>query len=449
MTSGSRGEVGVAPPPRPRLARPPLRTGASEDLELLSALGELVGAHPHALALVDVLALLPAQLPLPAARARQTAATKLWLDLAAARSPQCLLWTDARASRRTGDGRRLRGAFGGRRRACERLLPLAAAAAAQLRRSATSLEPAMLACRGAPRSPPRRPRPPARPSLLAFFPLAAALLLLAAPCTAHMELSSPPAIYSKSDPQTAEANKDYSMTSPLEKDGSNWPAKGRATKDIVDGIEPVATLVAGDDFSWDLAGTATHNGSVSSSSSLGFAPPFAHELTRSLAHALRGSCQVGVSYDYMETQVVIASWIGDCPLKKCVARAALDLPVLSRADSHDCAQAVHVQGPRGAAWVLQVCVLFISLRARRPQLARTGLRLDRRQELTLPPPQQASSSGPGSTRRATARCTRTCVPLFPPLVVLAARSLPLLARRRPSSRSAAPRPRSRARRRSV
>ncbi|GAA5854524.1 hypothetical protein JCM9279_000828 [Rhodotorula babjevae] len=104
-----------------------------------------------------------------------------------------------------------------------------------------------------------------------------------------MELSSPPAIYSKSDPQTAEANKDYSMTSPLEKDGSNWPAKGRATKDIVDGIEPVATLVAGDDFSWDLAGTATHNG---------------------------GSCQVGVSYDYMETQVVIASWIGDCPLKK-------------------------------------------------------------------------------------------------------------------------------------
>ena len=88
-----------------------------------------------------------------------------------------------------------------------------------------------------------------------------------------MELSSPPAIYSKLDPQTAEANEDYSMTSPLEKDGSNWPAKGRATKDIVAGIEPVATLVAGDDFSWDLAGTATHNGSVSSSSSLDFAPP--------------------------------------------------------------------------------------------------------------------------------------------------------------------------------
>ena len=307
----------------------------------------------------------------------------------------------------------------------------------------------MLACRGAPRSSPRRPRPPARPSLLTFFPLAAALLLLAAPCTAHMELSSPPAIYSKLDPQTAEANKDYSMTSPLEKDGSNWPAKGRATKDIVAGIEPVATLVAGDDFSWDLAGTATHNGSVSSSSSLGFAPPFAHMLTRSLAHARRGSCQVGISYDYMETQVVIASWIGDCPLKKCVARAALDSPFLSRADSHDCAQAVHVQGPRRAAWVLQVCVLFIPLRARRPQLARTGLRLDRRQELTLPPPQQASSSGPGSTRRATARCTRTCVPLFPPLVVLAVRSLPLLARRRPSSRSAAPRPLSRARRRSA
>lgn len=40
---------------------------------------------------------------------------------------------------------------------------------------------------------------------------------------------------------------------------------------------------------------------------------------RPLAKRRRGSCQVGVSYDYMATQVVIASWIGDCPLKKCAA----------------------------------------------------------------------------------------------------------------------------------
>ncbi|BGP37141.1 hypothetical protein JCM10449v2_001045 [Rhodotorula kratochvilovae] len=114
-----------------------------------------------------------------------------------------------------------------------------------------------------------------------------------------MEMSSPYAIYSKSDPQTAETNKDYSMTAPLDKGGSDWPAKGRATKEIVDATDVVATLVAGEDFSWDLAGTATHNG---------------------------GSCQVGVSYDYMETQVVIASWIGDCPLKKPYTFKVPDIP---------------------------------------------------------------------------------------------------------------------------
>ncbi|GAA5821203.1 hypothetical protein JCM3770_005250 [Rhodotorula araucariae] len=114
-----------------------------------------------------------------------------------------------------------------------------------------------------------------------------------------MEMSSPYPIYSKLDPQTPESNKDYSMTAPLAKDGSNWPAKGRATKDIVDSIDVVATLVAGEDFSWDLAGTATHNG---------------------------GSCQVGVSYDYMETQVVLASWIGGCPMKKPYTFKVPDIP---------------------------------------------------------------------------------------------------------------------------
>ncbi|GJN87905.1 hypothetical protein Rhopal_000860-T1 [Rhodotorula paludigena] len=115
------------------------------------------------------------------------------------------------------------------------------------------------------------------------------LLASASTAKAHMELNSPYAIKSQFNKANVEPNIDWSMTSPLALDGSNWPAKGYATSATVDALEPVATLEAGKEFSWDLAGTATHNG---------------------------GSCQVGVSYDYMETQVVIASWIGQCPLEK-------------------------------------------------------------------------------------------------------------------------------------
>lgn len=52
----------------------------------------------------------------------------------------------------------------------------------------------------------------------------------------------------------------YSMTSPLAKDGSDFPAKKFVTAEALASYKPVATLVAGQEFSWDLAGTATHNG---------------------------------------------------------------------------------------------------------------------------------------------------------------------------------------------
>ncbi|KWU45637.1 hypothetical protein RHOSPDRAFT_32559 [Rhodotorula sp. JG-1b] len=116
---------------------------------------------------------------------------------------------------------------------------------------------------------------------------------------AHMQLVLPPAINSKSDPQTVEANIDYSMTAPLNKDGSNFPAKKYATKAKLDSLKPVATLVAGQEFSWGLGGTATHNG---------------------------GSCQIAISYDMMETMVVIASWIGGCPLSHPYKFKVPDIP---------------------------------------------------------------------------------------------------------------------------
>uniref|UniRef100_A0A0K3CI17 FGENESH: predicted gene_8.329 protein n=1 Tax=Rhodotorula toruloides TaxID=5286 RepID=A0A0K3CI17_RHOTO len=130
--------------------------------------------------------------------------------------------------------------------------------------------------------------PEQRPSLRWL----ALLLLLAPAAHAHMELVSPYAMWSKSDPQVTEDQKgshnSYSMTSPLKKDGSDFPGKKFVTAEALASYKPVATLVAGQEFSWDLAGTATHNG---------------------------GSCQVGMSYDLMKTMVVMASWIGGCPLQ--------------------------------------------------------------------------------------------------------------------------------------
>ncbi|BGP12201.1 hypothetical protein JCM10213v2_000112 [Rhodosporidiobolus nylandii] len=103
-----------------------------------------------------------------------------------------------------------------------------------------------------------------------------------------MELLFPLPINSRFDPQTLEANKDYSMTSPLLQDGSNYPCKGYNTPSAYETLKPVATLSAGSDFEIEFApGGATHQG---------------------------GSCQFSVSYDQGKTFAVIHSVIGGCPL---------------------------------------------------------------------------------------------------------------------------------------
>lgn len=70
----------------------------------------------------------------------------------------------------------------------------------------------------------------------------------------------PPPISSKFNPATPQANIDYSMTTPLETDGSNWPCKGYVTTANFNSIKPVATLTSGQRFMWKLNGSATHNG---------------------------------------------------------------------------------------------------------------------------------------------------------------------------------------------
>lgn len=110
------------------------------------------------------------------------------------------------------------------------------------------------------------------------------LLLFAPPVLGHMEMSWPYPLHSKFDPKNTYHNIDYSMTEPLNADGSNFPCKGYQND------RPIRTTViyaAGSTYNMTLAGSATHHG---------------------------GSCQISLSYDNGATFRVIKSMIGGCPL---------------------------------------------------------------------------------------------------------------------------------------
>jgi len=117
-----------------------------------------------------------------------------------------------------------------------------------------------------------------------FLSTAALTCLLLSSALCHMQMSVPYPLHSPLDPQTPEADKDYSMTSPLLGDGSNFPCKGYQNDRP---IRTTADYVAGKTYSMSLTGTATHGG---------------------------GSCQLSLSYDNGKTFKVIKSIIGGCPL---------------------------------------------------------------------------------------------------------------------------------------
>ncbi|KFY84680.1 hypothetical protein V500_09081 [Pseudogymnoascus sp. VKM F-4518 (FW-2643)] len=118
--------------------------------------------------------------------------------------------------------------------------------------------------------------------MLSYLPIVTALLA-AGPTMAHMELNSPYPLRSQFDPANDYTVIDYSMTSPLLADGSNFPCKGYQTDDF----RATATYAAGNTYSISLTGSATHNG---------------------------GSCQLSLSYDNGATFKVIQSMLGACPL---------------------------------------------------------------------------------------------------------------------------------------
>ncbi|CEJ81804.1 hypothetical protein VHEMI01914 [[Torrubiella] hemipterigena] len=117
------------------------------------------------------------------------------------------------------------------------------------------------------------------------FSLLAALGIVSA-VQAHMEMTFPPPFRSKYNQYTTDI--DYSMTSPLEASGANFPCKGyHSLYDTPQG-RAVATWSPGQTVNFTLTGSATHNG---------------------------GSCQASFSYDRGKTWTVVHSYIGQCPLK--------------------------------------------------------------------------------------------------------------------------------------
>lgn len=100
-----------------------------------------------------------------------------------------------------------------------------------------------------------------------------------------MEMSWPYPLRSKFNPENNYTNIDYSMTTSLFADGSNFPCKGYQNDQS---IQTTATYTAGSTYNMSLGGTVTHGG---------------------------GSCQISLSYDNGATFRVIKSIMGGCPLQ--------------------------------------------------------------------------------------------------------------------------------------
>ncbi|EHK16770.1 uncharacterized protein TRIVIDRAFT_135791, partial [Trichoderma virens Gv29-8] len=108
----------------------------------------------------------------------------------------------------------------------------------------------------------------------------------AAVANGHMQLQSPPPFRSKYNPN-AGYDIDYSMTSPLDASGSDFPCKGYHKLLGTPAGKSVATWAPGGSYSFTITGTTANHGG--------------------------GSCQASLSYDKGQTWKVIHSYIGACP----------------------------------------------------------------------------------------------------------------------------------------
>ena len=101
---------------------------------------------------------------------------------------------------------------------------------------------------------------------------------------AHMEIKQPAPFRSKFNEFTTDI--DYSMTSPLEASGSNFPCKGYHDLFGTPQGQSVVTYTPGETYQVVVTGGTIHNG---------------------------GSCQVSLSFDRGNSWTVIHSYIGNCP----------------------------------------------------------------------------------------------------------------------------------------
>ncbi|RSH76933.1 uncharacterized protein EHS24_003870 [Apiotrichum porosum] len=131
------------------------------------------------------------------------------------------------------------------------------------------------------------------------------LALLAAPALAHMEMTFPAPFRSKYNTYVSEPNRDYSMTSPLLADGSNYPCKGYQSDFTTAEGASTATFSQGGTYNFTVVGTAIHGG---------------------------GSCQASLSYDGGNTFTVVQSIEGNCPVS---GSGNFDFTVPSDAPSGD------------------------------------------------------------------------------------------------------------------
>jgi hypothetical protein len=112
-------------------------------------------------------------------------------------------------------------------------------------------------------------------------------LAFASSVSAHMAPQSPAPFRASYNKAAVQNTIDYSITSPLNADGSNFPCKGYQSDMGTAGGASQATWPQGSAQQWTISGGAVHGG---------------------------GSCQIALSYDKGTSFKVIHSYIGSCPL---------------------------------------------------------------------------------------------------------------------------------------
>ncbi|KAH8816052.1 carbohydrate-binding module family 18 protein [Xylogone sp. PMI_703] len=121
-----------------------------------------------------------------------------------------------------------------------------------------------------------------------FCAAASLLLTFVSTASAHIAITWPLPFRASYNPNSDPSKIDYSITSPLNADGSNFPCKGYQVDMGTPAGASVVTWEAGSQYNFSTGSGALHGG---------------------------GSCQIALSYDQGKSFTVIHSYIGSCPIE--------------------------------------------------------------------------------------------------------------------------------------